>query len=385
MSSAIFMPMREHQLFIQNLPSGGLRQHDPSEVVTEVIPCSILLRPSSYKHRQSGVSSKRRSGSSSPIPSPGSGGCGSRGKYLIQRTLRYSGYKLLREVELRKEENEELLDFLEDLRFDYMRRPLRGDKHFVIHVPSTFHQSMAGMFSDQIVKWLGSIEIGALCAVDRTKEQTKNVAKKIHSSLAARVECNEPHGDHLDPDLSYTVRGSTFSIWKAELVGDKWRSIPAVKDQVFIDENGQAVKDCIMRLSLKDFLCEQKEHKMGDFEDVPLEISSAELHCLYKDAFWDHVLNEAEKVLDNVVRKADESLEQMLRMKEMEDDLAEVQNMMSDIRYSVILMRSSMKDIKEKMDKVDVMDDVEEKKVETEKKVVEVEARMAKIELRKER
>ncbi|KAJ9137665.1 hypothetical protein NKR23_g8958 [Pleurostoma richardsiae] len=351
--------------------------------------------------------------------------------------LRYSGYKLLREVELRKEENEEFLHFLEDLHFDYMRRPLRGDKHFVIHVPSTFHQSMAGMFSDQIVKWLGSIEIGAVCTVDSTQEETKNVAKKIHSSLAARVRCNEPHGDHLDPDLSYTFRGctvadllvevawsqsnlrlsdrarryiegkngrirtviglnmgdiyrgasrATFSIWKARPVGDKWRSVPAVKDQVFIDENGQAVKDCIMRLSLKDFLCEQKENKMGDFEDVSLEIPSTKLHCLYKDAFWDHVLNEAEKVLDKVVRKADESLEQMLRMKEMENDLAEVQNMMSDIRHGVVLMRSSMKDIKEKMSKVDnVTARAEKRKVEAEKKVAEVEAKMAEIGLRKKR
>ncbi|KAJ9133190.1 hypothetical protein NKR23_g10955 [Pleurostoma richardsiae] len=179
---------------------------------------------------------------------------------------------------------------------------------------------------------------------------------------------------------------ATFSIWKAQLIGGKWRSIPATKDQVFIDENGQAVKDCIMRLSLKDFLCEQKEHKMGGFEDVPLEISSAELHCLYKLAFRRHVMREADEELDEIMRKADESLEKMLRMKEMENDLAEVQNMISEIKHGVVLMRRLMKDIKEKMGKVDnVMDDVEEKKVEAERRMAEVEAKMAEIRAEEEK
>lgn len=41
---------------------------------------------------------------------------GPGGKYLIQRTLHYSGYKLLRE-ELKKEENQELLDYVDGDKF----------------------------------------------------------------------------------------------------------------------------------------------------------------------------------------------------------------------------------------------------------------------------
>jgi hypothetical protein len=36
---------------------------------------------------------------------------GPGGKYLIERVLHYSGYQLLRDVELKKEENKELLDY----------------------------------------------------------------------------------------------------------------------------------------------------------------------------------------------------------------------------------------------------------------------------------
>lgn len=132
---------------------------------------------------------------------------------------------------------------------------------------------MAGRFSDTIVKWLGSVQTGTLCTVDSTREETKNVADKISSSLAKRVKCREPRDDHLEPDLSYTFedcsvadllvevawsqsklklsdrakryiegsdgnirtvvglnmndiyrggRNATFSIWRAQLVGERW-------------------------------------------------------------------------------------------------------------------------------------------------------------------
>ena len=151
-------------------------------------------------------------------------------------------------------------------------------------MPSIFHENMAGKVGDKIIKWLGAIETGLLGTVDSTKKRTEEVASSISSSLAARVKCDEPRDDQLEPDLSYThddsstaglvvevawsqsnlklpfratryiVEGTngkirtvvgfnmnniyrggnraTFSIWKAQLVDNKWSRIATVEGQV---------------------------------------------------------------------------------------------------------------------------------------------------------
>jgi hypothetical protein len=63
---------------------------------------------------------------------------------------------------------------------------------------------MAGKFSDIIVEWLADIKNGSLCRVDRTKELTMEIAKKVGSTLATRVEPDEPRDDRLEPNLSFT-------------------------------------------------------------------------------------------------------------------------------------------------------------------------------------
>ncbi|KAJ9137722.1 hypothetical protein NKR23_g8949 [Pleurostoma richardsiae] len=190
---------------------------------------------------------------------------------------------------------------------------------------------------------------------------------------------------------------ATFSIWKAQPVGNKWRSIPVTKDQMFIDENGQTVKDCIMRLSLKDFVCEEKEHRLGDFEDVPLEISSTKLHCIFNDAFGEHVMDEAEQVIDRLTEKAGDALtktftaKKLIQEERMEDVekgtvmakkvLANVRNIISEVGNYIVQLRSSMEDMEAKMDKVDdKMDDLKDRRIKVEKRAAEVETKIAEVE-----
>jgi Zn-finger protein len=59
----------------------------------------------------------------------------------------------------------------------------------------------------------------------------------------------------------------------------------ADKTQEFIDENGQPVKDCVLCLSLKNFICQKAQRLMEDFEDVQLTITSEMLADFYKEVF----------------------------------------------------------------------------------------------------
>ncbi|RYC54833.1 hypothetical protein CHU98_g11381, partial [Xylaria longipes] len=342
------------------------------------------------------------------------GGLG--GKYLIQRTLHYSGYKLLRE-ELKKEENQELLAYVNRrLRFDYTRRPYKGDKQFVIHLPSEFHDSMAGQFLDTIVGWLPYIRNGTLCKDESSKDETMRIASEINSTLASRVECFEPRDDHLEPDLSFayedcddadlvvqvawsqsklkfpdratryingtkgairTVVGlnmndiyrggcrATFSVWKAEQDGDKWKPIALVDNKQFIDENGKVVDDCMLRLSLKDFLCARMADGFRDFEDVPLEISSTQLYGFYKYAFKRQVRAEAKKEIKEVQKKVGDALEMIISAEKLmqeqrtEDarkvmrkkELADVRNLLSKVEDEISEMKKTIASVEENIDK----------------------------------
>ncbi|KAI0875961.1 hypothetical protein GGS24DRAFT_499258 [Hypoxylon argillaceum] len=275
------------------------------------------------------------------------------GNCLIRRTLRPAGYKLLREVELQKAENLELLKYVngERFRFDYKCRPCKGDKQFVIHMPSVFHEAIAGKLNTMIVRWLGKIEDGVLCNVESSKSETMKFASEISSTLATTVNCNEPRDDRLEPDLSFTYKGcgtadlvveiawsqrdlnlpdrarryvtgmggeiqtvigfnmndiyhggcgATFSIWKAEQDGDKWRSNTVVDNQKFIDENGDVINDCNLSLSLKHFICAKKTNKFGGVEDVPLEMPSTKLYEFYKYAVTQQMMADATKGIKEV-------------------------------------------------------------------------------------
>ncbi|KAH0832575.1 hypothetical protein FOPE_01155 [Fonsecaea pedrosoi] len=374
---------------------------------------------------------------------------GPGGKYLIERTLRYRGYQKLWE-ELRKKGNEKLLEYVdgnkaERFRFDYTRRPCKGSKQFVIHVPSVFHEGMLGAIHDEIVRWLGNIQSGTLCTVQSTKEATMDIAKKIGSTLATTVECNGPLGERLEPDLSYTLEGcwnadlvvevawsqrklklperatrfikgmegairtvvaldlndiyrggrlATFSVWKAQLDGDKWTRATVVDNQMFLDEDGQAVKDCSLLLCLKDFICEEEERELEAFENVSLNIPSTMLRDFYQIAFRKNVMREAENGMKEIMKKVNNAAKKMLRARKMiqeqkakdarnhtvmvKKDLAKLRRVICKVEEDINEMKHTMSDVKETMDRVDdKMPKVVKKKVEVEKKMAEVETEMA--------
>lgn len=290
---------------------------------------------------------------------------GPRGKDLIHRTLRYHGYQLLWK-ELQKSENKEILDYVNGRKFhfDYTRRPFKGDKQFVIHMPSSFHEGMAGQFNDRIVKWLGNIENGTLCTTAGSRKgETMKIASHISSTLAKRVKYTEPRNDQLEPDLSFkhrfapvagllvevawsqsnlqlpdrarryiegkkglirTVVGlnmnniyrggcrATFSVWEAEQIGNKWKLATSEANKEFINEKGEPVSGCELHLTLRDFICEKQVAKFGEIENVPLKIPSAQLYDFYKSAFEDHMMDKAMEEIEGVKGVVNEALKTFL-------------------------------------------------------------------------
>ncbi|RWA04455.1 hypothetical protein EKO27_g10647 [Xylaria grammica] len=374
------------------------------------------------------------------------------GKYLIHRQLHPSGYKYLREVELKKPENSELSDYFygDEIRYDYTRRPYKGDRQLVIHMPSGFHEIMAGKFSDMIVRWLGNIANGSLCRVDHTKELTMEIAGEISSSLAKRVKPSEPRDDRLEPDLSFrhencrvadmvvevawsqsklqlpdrarryiegtkgairTVIGlsmndiyrggrrATFSFWRGEQDGDQWKRTTVADNMEFIDGNGQAVDECVLSLSLRDFICSEEATEFGDFEDVPLNITSKTLYEFYVQAFKAQIADEATEKIEEVQQKANSASEKILaidnfirergtrgvsnRILMERKQLADVRANMAGLKDESTKIASLIEDIEATMDKVGdrvgVMRKVEKDRVAAARKVAEVETELARL------
>ncbi|KAI0532521.1 hypothetical protein GGR58DRAFT_489901 [Xylaria digitata] len=371
---------------------------------------------------------------------------GPGGKYLVQRTLHYSGYKLLWE-ELNKAENQELLKYVkgDKFRFDYTRRPCKGDKQFVIHMPSTFHEAMTGKLNDVIVRWLGNIIDGKLCNVETTKEETMRIASGISSTLASRVKFSEPRDDQLEPDLSFTnedctnadlvvevawsqsnlklpyratrfIEGrqgairtviglnmndiyqggcrATFSIWKAQHDGDKWKRTTEVDDKEFIDKNGQPVDDCELLLSLKDFICEEQAGEIDDFQDVSLKMPSTMLYNFYKSSFRRHLMSEAQQGIEEIEKKAKNSLMKLSGIGEImleqrtgnirkrtatrNKELADARTTMLEIENDISEMKTKMEDVDGTMGKVEgIMPKVEKQRVEVGNRVSELETKLA--------
>ncbi|KAI0975452.1 hypothetical protein F4678DRAFT_457735 [Xylaria arbuscula] len=367
---------------------------------------------------------------------------GPGGKYLVQRTLHYSGYKLLRE-ELKKAENQELLKYVDGdkFRFDYTRRPCKGDKQFVIHMPSTFHEAMAGKLSDMIVRWLGDIANGTLCNVDSSKEETMRIASGISSTLATRVKCNEPRDDQLEPDLSFTnedctdadlvvevawsqsnlklpyratryiegkqgairtviglnmndiYRGgcrATFSVWKAQHDGGGWKRTTEVDNKEFLDENGRPVDHCELLVSLKDFICVEQACEFEDFEDVSLEIPSTTLYDFYKFSFRRHIMTEAKEEIEEVKKKVNDALGKLSSIERIMLEQRTGNNRrrtamrnkkLSDARTIMLEVENEIGEMKTKMEDVnEKMGKVDDRMERVEKQRVEVENRVAELE-----
>ncbi|GAW20783.1 hypothetical protein ANO14919_102940 [Xylariales sp. No.14919] len=363
------------------------------------------------------------------------GGLG--GKYLIHRTLHPSGYKYLREVELKKPENAELLEYFngDGFRFEYTRRPYKGHKHFVIRTPSNFHESMAGELQTVIDRWLGEIIKGTLFGLDSSEKpkeeikmsrtETERIAREIHPTLATRVEYGNPQPDRLEPDLSFTYEGceiadlvvevawsqkalnladrarrfiegtkgaiqtviglnmndiclgacrATFSVWKGHQDGDHW-------SYTLVDE--------------KDFICTEEENQCHEYEDIPLRITSARLYGFYKYALGQQMAHETNEGIKEIEEKLTILWEKALNIETAmrtrdnhnrvvigNEELASLRALMSKVETEIGEVKKSMiEDVEKKIDKVSnekVARKVKAKKTKAEGKVAEIETKLAK-------
>lgn len=88
--------------------------------------------------------------------------------------------------------------------YDYIPRPCKGERQFMVHMPSHMHDGMAGALNKVIIKWLGQVENGQHCEINDTLETTKMVAEEMESFLATRVKVN--HETRQEPDLSFSYK-----------------------------------------------------------------------------------------------------------------------------------------------------------------------------------
>ncbi|KAI0456355.1 hypothetical protein F5B21DRAFT_502550 [Xylaria acuta] len=190
---------------------------------------------------------------------------------------------------------------------------------------------------------------------------------------------------------------ATFSVWEAEQDGHKWRRTPLADNKEFINENGEAISNCKLPLSLKDFICAKKVGKFGDFEDIPLEIPSTKLYAFYKNALARQIMDEAMEGIAKIQKKVDSALETILSVENIMEEqrtaddrnrlvmgkreLADVRTMISKVEDEVGEMKETMASVEEKMDKVgnrmEEMEEVEEDRVEVENRLAELEIKLA--------
>ncbi|KAI0867726.1 hypothetical protein GGS24DRAFT_514716 [Hypoxylon argillaceum] len=407
-----------------NAPASGRRAKQDAADAKRVLRTIKQVKENTYKVKKGGPS----------------------GKYLIQRTLHHSGYKLLQK-ELNKPENRDLLEYVNDkLCFDYTRRPAKGDKQFVIHMPSTFHEAIAGKLNSIIVVWLEKIATGTLCIIDSSKEETMRIAQEIQSTLAKRVKYNKLRDDQMEPDLSFTneecadpdlvvevawsqsnlklpyratryiegkqgkirtviglnmndiYRGgcrATFSIWKAQYDGGQWKRTTEVDNKEFVDENGRPVDHCELVVSLKDFICSQRADELEDFEDVSLVISSETLYNSYRASFRGHIMAETIEEVETVITQANQTLETLSSIERImlqqgtrsnSKQKATRNKELSEIENEISEMKTKIENVKKKMCQVDKkMPRVEKQRDEVEHMVAKLETKLANARAEKER
>lgn len=83
---------------------------------------------------------------------------------------------------------------------------------------------------------------------------------------------------------------------------------------MFIDQDGKSIEDCALRVSLKDFICEEDAREEEEFEDVPLEITSKELHSFYEDSLQPHVCSEIEDEKTLISKDVKDDLEKIIEV-----------------------------------------------------------------------
>ena len=152
------------------------------------------------------------------------------------------------------------------------------------------------------------------------------------------------------------------------------------------------MEDCVLPLSLKDFVCDNWERRIEEFEDVALKIPSTKLYTLYKKAFKRHVMGEAEDEMEKVSKKGDNGLQKLQELEEIlprqrtkdlgekisieGNQFAKVKKTIFEVDRYIEEMKNAMENVQKNIIKVgDQMLLVEEMKTEFEEKMIEVSAK----------
>lgn len=360
---------------------------------------------------------------------------------------------------------------LTDHRYDYIPRPCKGEKQFMVHMPSYMHDGVAGALNKLVISWLNEIQKGEHCTANGNLNTTTMVAKEMDSFLAARVKVDSE--THQEPDLSFSYkagrpaglvievarsqyklklaeradryikgtegkihtvvginlndiynggRGAWFSIWNAKFddKGEWWTREITVDQQVreflavschygahndlaaqmFINDEGQPVKDCKLCLSLKDFVSKKRAVEIGDFQDVTIQIPSEELHRFYERSLQPHVCAEIDDEQEVIRKEVEEDLKEVSEMEKLLqssgklssgegqavglEEVKKAREILTEAERHISKRRSNLENLKMTLDRVgdktsddvkeatEMLLDAEKKLVELEKKILEM-------------
>lgn len=135
-----------------------------------------------------------------------------------------------------------------------------------------------------------------------------------------------------------------------------------LKIQMFIGNDRKPVNGCALDLSLKDFICEEDVRKEESFEDVPLKITSEELHSFYEDSLQPHVCAEIDDEKQFISKDVEEDLAKIVEVERIlqksrkltseeqkatrSEELEKARDMLADAQKHIKKRRSNMKVLK---------------------------------------
>lgn len=125
---------------------------------------------------------------------------------------------------------------------------------------------------------------------------------------------------------------------------------------------------------------------LEEFEDVPFEMTAAELYGIYRAALVNHLMRPAGGAMHEAAVMASKALEKLEKINESmetqrksDTGLHEAQNIVSSVRRDIVKMKEQMAYVRGKMDKAEKAGPVKAMKLMTKKKA-NVDAKVAQVE-----
>lgn len=137
---------------------------------------------------------------------------------------------------------------------------------------------------------------------------------------------------------------------------------------MFIGKDRKPVKGCTLDLSLKDFICEEDVSGEESFEDVPLKITSEELHSFYEDSLQPHVCAEIDDEKHFIGKDVKEDLAKIVEVEKIlqnpkmltseeqkamrSEELDKARDMLADAQKRIKKRRSNLEVLKTNLESV---------------------------------